>query len=63
MTEKRIISASTAEHCALVTDYGQAHNIPVVEALESFIIELLEENISEAEIRQMVAGNPRSLIK
>ncbi|WP_017549830.1 DUF6282 family protein [Salinicoccus carnicancri] len=59
----RSIEEIGAEHCALVTDYGQAHNIPVVEALESFIVELLEENISEEEIRQMVVDNPHSLIQ
>ncbi|SDI35480.1 DUF6282 family protein [Natribacillus halophilus] len=58
----RSIEAIGADHCALVTDYGQAHNRPVVEALETFIMELLHEKISEADIRQMVVHNPRSLI-
>ncbi|QDI92884.1 hypothetical protein EPH95_18320 [Salicibibacter halophilus] len=59
----RSIETIGANHCALVTDYGQSHNIPVVEALETFIIELLAQNINEADIRQMVVHNPHSLIQ
>ncbi|MBB6450035.1 hypothetical protein HNR44_002013 [Geomicrobium halophilum] len=57
------IQAIGAKHCALVTDYGQAHNIPVVEALGEFIGELLQKGITEADVRQMVVRNPQSLIK
>ncbi|WP_059104388.1 DUF6282 family protein [Shouchella shacheensis] len=51
-----------AEHCALVTDYGQAHHMPVVEALQSFIEKLLNEGMTEAEVQQMVVHNPRRLL-
>lgn len=51
-----------AEACALVTDYGQVHNVPVVEALSEFIEQLLDCGISAAEIETMVQRNPQALL-
>lgn len=49
-------------HCVLVTDYGQAHNIPVINALEQFIEKLVEEGIPESSINKMVSENPKFLL-
>lgn len=51
-----------AEHCALVTDYGQAHHMPVVDALGRFIEQLMEAGITEKDIISMVQTNPKVLI-
>lgn len=50
------------DSCVLVTDYGQSHNIPVVRALNNFIEELLDENITERSIKRMVNINPKRLL-
>jgi len=48
--------------CVLATDYGQLHSPPPVEGLRIFIQLCLEQGISEAEIRTMVAENPARLL-
>jgi hypothetical protein len=50
------------DSCVMVTDYGQAHNISPVEALGQFAAELLAGGITEAEVKQMMAVNPRKLL-
>jgi hypothetical protein len=50
------------ESCVLVTDYGQKHNVPPVQALSQFVSEMLENGVSEAEISQMITVNPRRLL-
>jgi hypothetical protein len=44
--------------CVLATDYGQLHSPAPVEGLRIFIQLCLEQGISEADIRTMVAENP-----
>jgi hypothetical protein len=51
-----------ADSCVLVTDYGQLHNIPPVEALSSFVSELLSCGISETSIEKMIVNNPKALL-
>lgn len=51
-----------ADSCVLVTDYGQAHNIPPIEALSNFVAEMLEGGISEREVEQMIVRNPKQLL-
>ncbi|MBB5172375.1 DUF6282 family protein [Texcoconibacillus texcoconensis] len=51
-----------AASCVLVTDYGQAHNIPPVEGLSEFIECLLKQRVSEEQITQMVQVNPKQLL-
>ncbi|NGQ94965.1 hypothetical protein G3578_07170 [Brevibacillus sp. SYP-B805] len=51
-----------ADACVLVTDYGQVHNIPPVEALSEFVTKMLACGISESEIETMVARNPKALL-
>jgi len=51
------------ENCVLVTDFGQKHNKPVVEALNDFINELQSNNINNTDIKQMVVNNPRILME
>lgn len=51
-----------AESCALVTDYGQDHNIPPIEALSRFVSEMLEAGITEREVETMIVHNPRMLL-
>lgn len=50
------------DSCALVTDYGQAHNIPVVQALSNFTAELQAAGLSAAAIKQMLNVNTRKLL-
>lgn len=50
------------ENCVLVTDYGQAHNIPVVQALSNFIDEVTDAGVPESAVSQMVVDNPRKLL-
>lgn len=49
-------------HCVLATDYGQLHSPSPVEGLRVFIQLCLEQGVSEAEIRTMVAENPARLL-
>lgn len=51
-----------AESCVLVTDYGQEHNIPPIEALSRFVSEMLEVGITEREVETMILHNPRALL-
>lgn len=51
-----------AESCVLVTDYGQKHNIPVVEAISSFVGEMVESGISNPQIEKMIIDNPKQLL-
>lgn len=48
--------------CVLATDYGQLHSPSPVEGLRVFIQLCLEQGITEAEIRTMVADNPARLL-
>ncbi len=48
--------------CVMVTDYGQSHNVPVVQALGDFIDDILACDVSEGAIRQMIVDNPRRLL-
>jgi len=50
------------QSCVMVTDYGQKHNIPPIQALSNFIQEMLEQGISRDAIRQMVGTNPKKLL-
>jgi hypothetical protein len=51
-----------ADSCVLVTDYGQEHNIPPIEALSQFVQEMIENGISEKEIQTMIVHNPKKLL-
>jgi Predicted metal-dependent hydrolase with the TIM-barrel fold len=51
-----------ADSCVLVTDYGQRHNIPVVEALSRFVEELLKFGITERDMETLIVHNPRRLL-
>ena len=51
-----------AESCVMVTDYGQAHHIPPVEALSNFITEMLSCGITENQINTMLKMNPNRLL-
>jgi len=48
--------------CVLATDYGQLHSPAPVEGLRIFIQLCLEQGISEADLRTMVATNPARLL-
>ncbi|WP_380024047.1 DUF6282 family protein [Effusibacillus consociatus] len=50
------------ESCVMVTDYGQAHNIPPIEALSNFVGEFLKCGISEPQIERMIVQNPKHLL-
>jgi len=56
------IKVLKAESCVMVTDFGQAHNAPPIEALGQFIGDMLSNGISEYEIEQMVSVNPKQLL-
>jgi predicted metal-dependent phosphotriesterase family hydrolase len=56
------IRAVGAEHCIMATDGGQAICPPPVEMLRTFIGAMLENGISESEIRTMVYTNPRKAL-
>jgi hypothetical protein len=51
-----------ADSCVLVTDYGQSHNIPPIEALSNFVQEMLENKITDQEIHKMIVDNPKKLL-
>lgn len=51
-----------AESCVLVTDYGQEHNIPPVEALSQFVNDMLEARITNQEVQTMIVHNPKKLL-
>jgi hypothetical protein len=48
--------------CVLATDYGQLHSPAPVEGMRIFVQLCLEQGISEAEVRTMVADNPARLL-
>lgn len=48
--------------CVLVTDYGQVHNPPPVQALSRFVGEIAGYGFSDEEIRRMIVHNPRQLL-
>jgi predicted metal-dependent phosphotriesterase family hydrolase len=50
------------ERCVLATDYGQLHSPSPVDGMRIFIQLCLEQGISQAEIRTMVAENPARLL-
>lgn len=52
-----------ADNCVLVTDYGQSHHKPVVEAFGEFISKMKQEGVSSENIKKMVNKNPRYLIQ
>ncbi|MDA8353932.1 MAG: DUF6282 family protein [Firmicutes bacterium] len=56
------IRALGADSCVLVTDYGQVHNPPPIQALGEFIQQLMDNGISEREVEKMVSLNPRELL-
>ena len=56
------ITELSANSCAIVTDYGQSHNIAPVKALSEFIVGLLSNGITESQIEQMVSSNPKRLL-
>jgi hypothetical protein len=51
-----------ADNCALVTDYGQKHNKPPVQALSDFAEAMLKNGVTEDEIRTMLVTNPRKIL-
>jgi hypothetical protein len=56
------IGMLSASSCAIVTDFGQAHNVAPVEALGQFIGALLSHGLTEGQIERMVSSNPRQLL-
>lgn len=50
-----------ADHAIVATDAGSTENEPAIEMFMRFIHELLDEGVSEAEIRTMIAENPRRI--
>jgi len=56
------IKAIGAESCVMVTDYGQRHNIPPIEALSQFVEDMLRGGLSDKEITTMIVNNPRQLL-
>ncbi|PAQ16020.1 hypothetical protein CD798_02970 [Bacillaceae bacterium SAOS 7] len=51
-----------AESCVLVTDYGQDHNIPPIEALSHFVSEMLQAGMTEQDVETMIVHNPKVLL-
>jgi len=51
-----------SDSCVLVTDYGQEHNIPPVEALSQFVQEMIENGFTDKEIQTMIVHNPKKLL-
>ncbi|PSL48455.1 hypothetical protein B0H94_10455 [Salsuginibacillus halophilus] len=50
------------DNCVLVTDYGQAHNLPPVKALGEFTNALHTAGVPEQDIEHMMKHNPRHLL-
>lgn len=55
----QVIREIGAQHCIMATDGGQDDNPPPVEMMRQYIAAMLEQGISEGEIRTMVSENPR----
>lgn len=58
----RTIEILGADHCVLVTDYGQKHNIPAIAALSEFLYKLATAGVKETDLEKMVQTNPRALL-
>jgi Family of unknown function (DUF6282) len=58
----RSIKVLGANSCVMVTDYGQRHNLPPIEAFSKFIEEMLGCGITEKEIERMIVYNPKQLL-
>lgn len=48
--------------CVMVSDHGQAHNPPPVQALSDFIGDVLAEGVTEENVVKMVARTPLQLL-
>ena len=57
-----MIKTIGAEHCVMSTDFGQVHNPPPPEGLRIFIRAMMDNGISDREIRMMVNENPGKLL-
>jgi len=57
-----MINTIGAEHCVMSTDFGQVHNPPPPEGLRIFIRAMMDQDISEREIKLMVNENPGKLL-
>lgn len=51
-----------ADSCVLVTDYGQAHNVSPVQAMNQFVELMLTHGITERQIETMIKRNPAALL-
>jgi len=51
-----------AKSCVLVTDFGQAHNKPPVQALSEFADAIHAAGVSREDMEQMLVANPRKLL-
>lgn len=51
-----------AQSCVLVTDYGQEHNIPPVQAFNEFVGQMAECGLKDSQIGTMIVNNPRDLL-
>ena len=47
----------------MATDFGQPHLAPAPEGLEEYVAGMLENGLSEDEVRQMVSLNARALLE
>lgn len=57
-----MIKTIGAEHCVMSTDFGQVHNPPPPEGLRIFIRAMMDQGISQREIKMMVGENPAKLL-
>lgn len=57
-----IIRQAGPERCVLATDFGQVFNPSPVEGLRMFILSLMNQGITSAEIDTMVRKNPAKLL-
>ena len=57
-----MIKTIGAEHCVMSTDFGQVHNPPPPEGLRIFIRAMMDNGISDREIKMMVSENPAKLL-
>lgn len=60
------MAQSIQEHgpdsCVMVTDYGQPHNIPPIDALSKFVEEMLAYGIKDYDIEKMITHNTKQLL-
>jgi hypothetical protein len=59
---KGLIEKVGAEHCAIVTDYGQKHQINPVEAFAMCVEKLMELGVTESDMDLMIRRNPYRLL-